>query len=67
MKKFLWIIVLVMAVGGLWYSFQDKTPAVEIQPETEVVDSLKISEKKEIAEINGDSLATPSDSVVNAE
>ena len=29
MKKLLWTIVLVMAVGGLWYSYQDKTPAAE--------------------------------------
>ena len=65
MKKVLWIIVLVLAVGGLWYTFQDKTPAVE--PVVEEVDTLTISEKTELAEITPDSLTQSADSVVVAE
>lgn len=65
MKKLLWTIVLVLAVGGLWYTFQDKTPAVEEVAE-EQVDTLTISEKTELAEIATDSVAeeaAPADSV----
>lgn len=67
MKKLLWTIVLVMAVGGLWYSYQDKTPAAEAPAAESVVDTLTISEKTELAEISMDSVAEPADSVVKAD
>lgn len=62
MKKVIVFLILCAAVYGCWLHFSEPKSAVEPVETEAVADSLKISEKKELAEVQQND-SVPADSV----